>query len=127
MPHCKGDLLANKGRERRLRSSCLGTVPSSDPLVSANVRGRNGTLCLPSVPGDQAIRAVGAGNCSERAALVVIASVVGDCRVHVKLEFVLVKDCWEFLTCDGRGEAHKAESCDRESTRELHVVELEAG
>jgi hypothetical protein len=57
----------------------IGRVPSYDGLRTADIwEGGNVALRLPVLAGDEAVWSIGAGDCGERACVVVIATIVGD-------------------------------------------------
>lgn len=61
--------------------SYLWGIPTTDPLIASDVRiAWDVALFTPAIVGDQTVRSVGAGYYAQRAAGVVIASIVGHCR-----------------------------------------------
>lgn len=92
-----------------------GRVPAGDGLRAANVReARDLALRLPVVAGDEPVVAVGAGNVLERAAAVVVASVIGNCRRAVLV--VSVASCVVVLyicTSSSHGSADKSRETEK--------------
>lgn len=60
--------------------TALGRVPAGNSLVATDARERRDVaLVLPAEPGDKTVGTVGAGENVQRAASIIVASVVGDC------------------------------------------------
>ena len=63
-----------------IAGSALCAVPALNTHVASDTgEASDGALVLPAVLGDQTILAIRAGNGGERAASIIVASVVGDC------------------------------------------------
>lgn len=58
--------------------AALGRVPATNGGGTADELGADLALCLPAVPGDEAVLAVGAGDGGQGAAGIIVAGVVGD-------------------------------------------------